>query len=49
MDLGQLGHAFINTAGIGGAVVLAVYTTALVTYFFLTRWILKGGKAKKEE
>jgi len=53
MDLGQLGYAFINTAGIGGIVVLSVYTGALVIYFFLTRWILRGapqksGKAKSE-
>jgi len=48
MDLGQLGYAFINTAGVGGMVVLAVYTLALIIYFFLTRWILRGGKTEKE-
>jgi len=46
MDLGQLGYAFINTAGIGGIVVLSVYTGALVIYFFLTRWILRGAPKK---
>lgn len=49
MDLGQLGYAFINTAGIGGMVVLTVYSVALLTYFFLTRWILRGGRTKKHE
>jgi HAMP domain-containing protein len=48
MDLGQLGYAFINTAGIGGMVVLSVYLLALVIYFFLTRWILRGGKEEKQ-
>lgn len=48
MDLGQLGYAFINTAGIGGLVVLSVYLLALVIYFFLTRWILRGGKTEEQ-
>ena len=46
MDLGQLGYAFINTPGVGGAVILTVYGTAVVVYVLLTRWILKGGKPK---
>lgn len=46
MDLGQLGYAFINTAGVGGAVVVTVYSAAAGIYFFLTRWILKGGTSK---
>lgn len=48
MDLGQLGYAFINTAGIGGMVVLFVYTLAMVIYFLLTRWILRGGRDEKK-
>ena len=34
MDLGNLGYAFINTAGVGGAVVLTVYGAAFVIYYF---------------
>ncbi len=49
MDLGQLGYAFINTAGIGGIVVMTVYITALIIYYFLTRWILQGGRVKNKE
>jgi hypothetical protein len=49
MDLGALFYAFINVAGIGGAFVILVYITALTTYFFLTRWILQGGRVKSKD
>jgi hypothetical protein len=49
MDLGTIGYAFINTAGVGGAVVIVVYGTACVVYYVLTRWILYGGRHEKHE
>lgn len=49
MDLGALGYAFINTAGVGGLVVMSVYTAACLIYFFLTRWILGGRGTEDQE
>jgi hypothetical protein len=49
MDLGALGYAFINTAGVGGLVVMSVYILACLIYFFLTRWILGGGRTENQE
>jgi hypothetical protein len=49
MNLGDLFYAFINVAGVGGAFVILVYITAITTYFFLTRWILQGGKVNTKD
>jgi hypothetical protein len=47
MDIGNLLYALINSPGVGGAIVILVFTGALAIYYFLTRWILYGGKGKK--
>jgi hypothetical protein len=47
MDIGQLVHTFFDTAGPGGLVVVTVLTTALITYYRLTRWILAGRDHKE--
>lgn len=49
MDLGALLYALINTPGVGGVIVLLVFTVALGLYIHLTRWILTGGKGKKPQ
>lgn len=47
MDIGNLLYALINTPGVGGVIVMLVFTVALGLYIYLTRWILYGGKGKK--
>jgi hypothetical protein len=49
MSLGALFYAFINTQGVGGVFVVLIYTAAIITYIFVTRWILRGGRAKEKE
>jgi len=44
MDIGQLIHTFFNNAGPGGVVVMLIFGAALTIYYFLTRWIIAGGK-----
>ncbi len=36
---------FTNTATIGGMIILAVFTIAILVYIFLLRWIHAGGKS----
>ena len=36
--------AFFRSPGPGGIVVVLVIVLASSTYFYLTRWILKGGE-----
>jgi hypothetical protein len=36
---------FTNTATIGGMIVMTVFTTAIVIYIFLLRWIHAGGES----
>jgi len=48
MSFSELGYAFINTAGIGGVVVMSVIVIALAVYYNLTRWIMKGGEEESE-
>lgn len=40
----ELGYWLINTQTLGGLVVLAAFGTALVTYFFMLRWIVRGAE-----
>lgn len=47
MDIGNLLYSLINSPGVGGAIVILVFSAALMIYYFLTRWILYGGKEKK--
>ena len=44
MSIGQ----FFISPGPGGVVVLFVILVAGTIYFFLTRWILAGGKDEKD-
>ncbi|NLG74153.1 MAG: hypothetical protein GX495_19190 [Chloroflexi bacterium] len=46
MDIGNLVYAFFNNPGPGGVVVVTVLGLACVIYYFLTRWIVNGGKGK---
>jgi hypothetical protein len=48
MDIGNLIFSFYDTSGVGGAMILIVFTSACLIYFFLTRWILAGGRKGKE-
>ena len=48
MSFGELAHAFVNTPGIGGIMVMSVITIASVVYFFLTRWVIQGGEEESE-
>jgi hypothetical protein len=44
MDISSLVYAFFNTPGVGGAVILTIFTGACLIYVYLTRWILRGGR-----
>lgn len=44
MDIGGLVSTFFNNAGPGGVVVLLIFGGALTLYYFLTRWIIAGGR-----
>jgi hypothetical protein len=44
MDIGSLVYAFFDNAGPGGVFVLLVIGPACALYYFLTRWIVAGGK-----
>ena len=44
MDIGGVVHAFFDNAGPGGVFVLLVVGGACTLYYFLTRWIVTGGK-----
>jgi len=44
MELGELVSTFFNNAGPGGVVVLLIFGGALTLYYFLTRWIIAGGR-----
>jgi len=44
MDIGGVVHAFFDNAGPGGVFVLLVVGGACTLYYFLTRWIVAGGK-----
>jgi len=48
MDIGNLLYAFINTPGVGGVIVMLVFTVALGLYIYLTRWILYGSRKGKK-
>ena len=43
----SLGYWLINTAGIGGLVVVIVFLVLAFVYARLLRWILDGGKAEE--
>jgi hypothetical protein len=44
MDIGGLVSTFFKNAGPGGVMVLLIFGGALTLYFFLTRWIIAGGR-----
>lgn len=44
MDIGSLVQLFFTEDGPGGIFAMSVLVLALVIYFMLTRWILRGGK-----
>jgi len=48
MSIGEVVFTFFNTPGIGGVAVFTVFSTAVVIYITLTRWILKGGEEKSK-
>ena len=43
-----MGYWLINTAGIGGFVVVGVFLALMVVYARLVRWVLDGGKVEAE-
>jgi hypothetical protein len=47
MDIGGLVKAFFDNAGPGGVVVLLVIGAASTIYYFLTRWIVSGGRSHR--
>ena len=44
MNIGGLVTTFFNNAGPGGVVVMLIFGSACLIYFFLTRWIVSGGR-----
>lgn len=48
MELGKLIFTFFNNAGPGGVMVLLIFGGALTLYFFLTRWIIAGGRTPED-
>lgn len=44
MDLGALVHFFLTDDGPGGIFAMSILVLALVIYYALTRWIMRGGK-----
>lgn len=44
MDIGTLVHSFFNNAGPGGIFAMSILLLAMLIYFGLARWILRGGK-----
>jgi hypothetical protein len=44
----SVGYWLINTAGIGGLVVVTVFLVLIVVYARLLRWTLDGGRAEAE-
>ncbi|MEI6291778.1 MAG: hypothetical protein WCP19_15260 [Chloroflexota bacterium] len=44
MQLTQMALWFITTPGPGGVVVISIVTIAALVYFFLVRWIIRGGE-----
>lgn len=43
MDLAGLVHYFFTESGPGGIFAMSILALALIIYFMLTRWILRGG------
>ena len=44
MDIGSLVQYFLTDDGPGGIFAMSILTLALLIYFGLTRWIMRGGK-----
>jgi hypothetical protein len=44
MDIGFLIHSFLTNDGPGGIFAMLILLLALLIYFGLARWILRGGK-----
>jgi hypothetical protein len=44
----DVGYWLINTAGIGGLIVVTVFLILTIVYARLVRWILDGGAAEAE-
>jgi hypothetical protein len=44
MDLASLVDFFFTADGPGGIFAMSILILALVIYYALTRWILRGGK-----
>jgi hypothetical protein len=42
----NIGYWFINTAGIGGLLVITVATIVLIAYARMLYWIYQGGKVE---
>jgi hypothetical protein len=49
MHITELISAFFTSSGPGGVVILTVVSLAAGIYFWLTRWILRGGEPGREE
>ena len=44
MDIGSLVQFFLTDDGPGGIFAMSILLLALLIYFGLTRWIIRGGK-----
>jgi hypothetical protein len=42
MDVGSLVHYFFTEAGPGGIFAMSILALAMIIYYMLTRWILRG-------
>lgn len=48
MSITELLAALFTSSGPGGVVVIVVIGLAAIIYFWLTRWILQGGKEENK-
>lgn len=49
MGIGEIISTIITTGGPGGIIVILVMGLAATVYFWLTRWILTGGKTEESD
>lgn len=49
MDLVEFLSNIIKSPGPGGVIVISVIVMATIVYFFLTRWIIRGGEPDEDE
>lgn len=49
MSIVEMISSFFTAPGPGGIVIIFVIGLAATVYFWLTRWIIKGGESEKHQ